>query len=113
MKSVNKNYEDVLFMATENNHLKAIAHLLEHRQGRIPFNPNSANIEGNTPLHVAARSGHYSIIAYLLSLPQGQIDKNPINHEGQTPLMLAVNGNYKDIVKRMLMKGVSRNITDR
>ena len=31
MKSVNKNYEDVLFMAAENNHLKAIAHLLEHR----------------------------------------------------------------------------------
>ena len=62
---------------------------------------------------MASKNGHYSIVSYLLSLPEGDIDKNPVNHEGQTPLMLAVNGNHKDIVKRMLMKGVSRNLTDR
>ena len=44
MKSANKSYEDVLFMATENGHLKMVANLLEHREGKIPFNPNSANI---------------------------------------------------------------------
>jgi len=95
MKVTNKSYEDVLFMATENNHLKTVAYLLEHREGRIPFNPNSVNIEGNTPLHISARSGHYSIVSYLLSLPDEDIDRNPSNHEGQTPLMVAVNGNHK------------------
>ena len=74
---------------------------------------NFQNIEGNTPLHVAASYGHHAIVSYLLSLNNDDLDRDAVNHEGQTPLMLAVNDGHKEIVKRMLLKGVNRHIKDR
>jgi palmitoyltransferase ZDHHC13/17 len=110
MKTVNNKHEDLLFMAVENNHLKTVAYLIEHREGKLPFNTNAQNIEGNTPLHVAAIYGHVPLVSYFLSLPREEIDVDAVNNEGLTPLMLAVNGGFKEIVKRMLVKGVDRHV---
>lgn len=54
--------------------------------------------------------GYLPIVAYLLSLPQEDVEWNSKDKEGSTPLMLAVKNGYKDIVKRMLVKGVDRHI---
>jgi ankyrin repeat protein len=75
--------------------LKTLAYLIEHRDGRIPYNLNIQNIEGNTPLHTASSYGHHAIVSYLLSLPAEDLDRNAVNHEGQTALMLAVNDGHK------------------
>ena len=40
------------------------------------------------------------------------MDKDAANNEGLTPLMLAVKGGHKEIVKRMLVKGANRHLTD-
>ncbi|MCB0369747.1 MAG: ankyrin repeat domain-containing protein [Bdellovibrionales bacterium] len=48
----------------------------------------------------------------MLSLPPEEIDIDAINHQKQTPLMLAVLGGHKEIVKRMLFKGVNRHLID-
>ena len=34
------------------------------------------------------------------------------NNEGWTPLMYAVSAGHKEIVKRMLLKGVNRHLTN-
>ena len=100
-------------MTIERNHLKTLAYLLEHREGKLPFDPNTTNIEGNTPLHVAAETGQYTIVSYLLSYPPEDVERDPVNNEGLTPLMLAVGANHRDVVKRMLVKGVNRHIMNR
>lgn len=56
-------------MVVENNHLKALAYLLEHRDGKLPFNVNATNNKGETPLHKAAAKGYLPLVAYLLSFP--------------------------------------------
>jgi ankyrin repeat protein len=69
MRATTNDEEDLLFMVVENNHLKALAYLLEHRDGKLPFNPNATNSKGETLLHKAACMGYLPIVAYLLSLP--------------------------------------------
>lgn len=53
-------------------------------------NPNVADLLGNTPLHLAARSSHYyskSVVKYLLD---AGAKVNAINHRGCTPMNLAL-----------------------
>ncbi|XP_077989924.1 uncharacterized protein LOC144444384 [Glandiceps talaboti] len=48
--------------------------------------PNIKSAKGNTPLHYACRHGKISVINYLLNY----VDINAANHDGETPLDLAV-----------------------
>ncbi len=69
MQALTREQDDILMMAVENNHFKLVVYLLEHRPGKIPFDPNRTNQRGETPLHKASLSGFTIIAAYLLSLP--------------------------------------------
>lgn len=100
--------ENILFMCAENNHLKAAVYLLEHREGKIPFSVNETNNVGDTVLHKTAKHGFSNFTSYLLNYEDMDVDAR--NHEGWTPLMFAVSGGHKEIVKRMLLKGVNRNL---
>ncbi len=95
-------------MAVENNQLKATVYLLEHRDGRTPYNPNDINHLGDTILHKAAKHGFATLTAYLLLVDGMDVDSR--NLEGWTPLMYAVSGGHKEVVKRMLLKGVNRQL---
>lgn len=98
--------ENILFMCAENNRLKAAIYLLEHREGKIPFNVNEGNHLGDTILHKTAKHGFLNFTSYLLNFKL--LDTDSRNNEGWTPLMYAVSGGHKEIVKRMLVKGVNR-----
>ena len=108
MQAQSNEKENILFMCAENNHLRAAVYLLEHREGKIPFSVNEPNHAGDTILHKTARHGFANFTAYLLNY-EG-MDADARNHEGWTPLMFAVSGGHKEIVKRMLLKGVNRNL---
>ena len=64
---------------------------------------------GNTWLHYAAGNGKYS---QLLLFRFYKKDLNTKNHQGKTPLYLAVSRGYKRIVKFLLEKGANPNIPD-
>lgn len=110
MQIQSREKENVLFMCAENNHLKAAIYLLEHREGRTAFNPNDQNHLGDTILHKAAKHGFQNLTSYLLS--KEEIDVDARNLEGSTALMHAAAAGHKEIVKRMLMKGVNRHLRD-
>jgi hypothetical protein len=95
-------------MCADNNQLRAAIYLLDHREGRIAFNPNATNHIGDTILHKAAKHGFGNFTAYLLS--RGDVDVDAANHDGWTPLMYAVSGGHREIVKRMLLKGANRQL---
>ena len=61
-------------------------------------------------MHKAANAGFTGVSAYLLSLSDDEINRDAENNDGWTALMYAVKGGHKDIVKRMLLKGVNRHI---
>lgn len=58
-------------------------------------------------LHKSAKHGYHTMTSYLLA--REETDFNARNREGWTPLMYAVAGGHKEIVKRMLLKGVNRH----
>lgn len=97
-------------MCAENNHVKTAVYLLEHREGRIPFSVNETNHLGDTILHKTAKHGFSNFTSYLLNYEGMDVDAR--NLEGWTPLMFAVSGGHKEIVKRMLLKGVNRNLSN-
>ena len=49
---------------------------------------------GYTPLHLATIHGHFDICKLIIGNIQ---NKNPVAHNGQTPLLLAAEGGYFDI----------------
>jgi len=61
-------------------------------------------------LHKSAIAGFIGVSAYLLSLSDDEINPDAQNNDGWTALMYAVKGGHKEIVKRMLLKGVNRHI---
>jgi ankyrin repeat protein len=59
-------------------------------------------------LHKSAKHGFSNLTGYLLAHEAVDIDAR--NLEGWTPLMYAVSGGHKEIVKKMLLKGVNRQL---
>lgn len=82
-------------MATDNNHIKTIIYLLEHRIGKIQYDINFQNSKGESILHKAAKLGFTQIVSFLLSLSDSYIEKDLRNNNGWTPLMYAVSGGHK------------------
>jgi ankyrin repeat protein len=65
---------------------------------------------GNTPLHVACRSGAESAVRALIAW-RSELDRKELA-SGMTPLHLAVISGNSHIVKKLLLKGCDRNIKD-
>lgn len=69
---------------------------------------NVQNLEGETPLFVAAMQGHYSVVAELLSMKG--LHANLPNNTGMTPLCIASAMGHKDIVRILLQAIVTRKM---
>lgn len=63
-----------------------------------------------TALHYSSAKGNIEIVNHLLS--QNDIDPNPQDIHGSTPLDLAVANGHIDVVKSLLKKGADPNIKD-
>ena len=60
---------------------------------------NPANIDGITPLSVAAQNGHFEVCQLII---QNVEDKNPANKIGDTPLHYAAENGHLDICKLIM-----------
>ena len=81
-------------------------------------NKNITNDWGYTPLHGAAEFGHVEICKLILNKVQNKnpkdhngetpLDlakkKSPMDHDGTTPLDLARENNYDEIIQMLIMK---------
>ncbi len=92
-KSIAKDGGNAFILASQgtrfhSNDLKAYQYLES-----LGINPNTSTNEGRNPLHHLARTNDAAIVDYFIS--KG-VDVNQPNENGDTPLMLAANG-QKDI----------------
>eukprot|EP00012_Vannella_robusta_P010221 CAMPEP_0206203680 /NCGR_PEP_ID=MMETSP0166-20121206/13012_1 /ASSEMBLY_ACC=CAM_ASM_000260 /TAXON_ID=95228 /ORGANISM="Vannella robusta, Strain DIVA3 518/3/11/1/6" /LENGTH=122 /DNA_ID=CAMNT_0053623041 /DNA_START=24 /DNA_END=392 /DNA_ORIENTATION=+ len=62
-----------------------------------------------TPMHWAADYGQVSVIEFLCK--QADVDINPKDRFGITPLLAAVYENHEDAVKALLAHGADKTIT--
>lgn len=88
---------------TEGNNT-VIAHSLISNGAKV----NTADAQGNTPLHMAARAGRYRMVKYLLTVG-ASVD--PSNRQEQTPLYLAVIGNSLRSARILLRHGADPDVT--
>ncbi|KAM4619711.1 receptor-interacting serine/threonine-protein kinase 4 [Polymixia lowei] len=88
-----------LHLASLRGHLPTVKMLIE--EGADPYNANQAL---RTPCHLAAESGHCEIMKeLLLHCPDGA---SLSDKQGLSPLHLAVQGGYTDVITLLLPQGV-------
>ena len=76
-----------LHLAAANGDMDLISLLLAHGADEaLPATTHAMDHEGNQALHYAAASGHIETVRWLLD--QG-VEIDPVNHHGETPLLLA------------------------
>lgn len=69
----------------------------------LGVSPHHCDIDGDTPLHIAARRGNYSIVKALASM--GNINLSALNNTGLTPMALAAARGHDRIVRLLLRHG--------
>jgi ankyrin repeat protein len=74
-------------------------------QNKIPI-----CLDGDIPIHCAARNGHVAIVKMLL---ENGYSANATNGLLQTPLQLAVNYRHSQVIKLLLDNGADKYLTDR
>lgn len=85
-----------LYTACLNRNVPAAAELLKNGA-----DPNAANREGYTPLHIGALQGGFDIVQLLL---KNGADPNVTNNRAQTPLHMAVSGDGDLKVVKLLVE---------
>lgn len=100
---VSKDGSTVLHVAAAHGKFELVNSLMDHLMGHIVFQRreatiNAKNIDGNSALHVAAKTGAPALVTIFL---QNAAIFNGRNAEGKTPLELATN---EEVIK--LLKGV-------
>ncbi|KAA8524427.1 hypothetical protein F0562_010849 [Nyssa sinensis] len=115
LKQVSPQKNTILHIAASRGH----DHLVGPIHGRCPYHFNSKNSTGDLPLHLAASSGHLSTVKCLISnIGTGfasstcrnsmLIEKENkqvlcrLNKEEKSPLYMAVEAGYLDLVKGMM-----------
>ena len=68
------------------------------------FNVTAANIFGDTPLHIATRTGNFKLVKLLIE--SGNCDVDSRNHNGDTPLHEASKHGHLTIVELILKQSV-------
>ncbi len=76
-----------------NGHVEIVKFLFE----TYNVNPDPKNINGNTPLHVAALNGRTELVRFLVE--EHNADITCTNNKEETPLHLAIRGNHVAVVK--------------
>lgn len=71
--------------------------------------PRLTNSIGDTPLHIASKTGSIDIVKILLEYGA---NPNSINSAGMTPLHHAVKYDQVEVVKSLLNCGADSNITE-
>ena len=66
-------------------------------------NVNKVNMDGNTPLHLAALWGHLKIVEFLVG--DCKVSVNTVNNDGETPLHLAAWWDRLDIAQYLVEIG--------
>jgi len=96
----------LIHSAVSGNSISAVRILVD-----AGVNPNLADKQGNTPLHLAISNHNEDMVTYLLN---NGADKNAKVVDSQmTPLMVAVTWQAYDIVGRLVEAGVDVNIPDK
>jgi ankyrin repeat protein len=72
-------------------------------------NPNEADYDARTALHLAASNGHFDCVKFLIS---SWADPNPVDRWGGTPLSDAIRHNHSDIQQFLVEEGGEIGATD-
>lgn len=99
--------EDLLQAARTN----AVEHCRALLDSDLPINPNFANSEGWTALHIAAYRGFLQICEVLLDYGD-RTNINAKTNQMQSPLHLACSGNFKPVVQTLVRAGANLNAVD-
>ncbi|CAN0245586.1 unnamed protein product [Ectocarpus sp. 4 AP-2014] len=73
--------------------------------------PNLGNVDGDSPLHLAAEAGHHRVIGILL-LRKGAQAADPRNSFLETPLHLAAAMGHTLCISELLMGGADKDVDD-
>jgi ankyrin repeat protein len=76
---------------------------------RARANPNLANRDGNTAMHIAAQIGYEDGIHWLTTI---EADVNAANSRGETPLILAVQQRNETVIRQLIEAGADPDIID-
>jgi hypothetical protein len=91
-----------IFLAVEEGHLEAVR--LLSRVSPVDYTDKF----GDNVLHVASREGHKDIVEYLLSKNRGML--NIANADGKTPMALAFESGYLELVKMYQLYGAKLSL---
>ncbi|KAK6105831.1 Ankyrin repeats (3 copies) family protein [Brugia pahangi] len=95
VNSKSKTGEAPLHLAAQNGHVKVVSVLVEHHGALL----EAITLDNQTALHFAARYGQLAVAQTLLALGA---NPNARDDKGQTPLHLAAENDYPDVVKLFL-----------
>jgi hypothetical protein len=95
-----------LFGAVESNNLGLVATIVQADE--VDLN-KSKNLQGESPLVVAARSGHERVVEFMLD---HNADINGVTSLGTSPLHAAAEGDHQGIVLTLLNRGANINSVD-
>lgn len=96
--------EGAIHIVTRRRDTQYLLYLLRNRA-----NPNLADSEGNTAMHIAAQIGYHDGIRWLDVV---EADVNATNSRGETPLILAVQQRNEDVVRQLIEAGADPDIPD-
>jgi len=93
-----------LLYACQNGHAEIVVLLLDEARGTINVNQTAKTGIGASasPLSIACSCGHASIVSALLDKARDKIDVNQATEAGATPIMMAADRGYDDIVMQLL-----------
>ena len=101
---INNNEENAIFFASYGRKRSEVILQTFTFLDSLGLNPNSVNIDGQTPLHHAVKRGNIDVINFLIN--RG-LNVNQIDHQGNTAFMNSVLGKVEN-VRRLLP--LSKNI---
>ncbi|KAL8998407.1 MAG: hypothetical protein Q9169_002535 [Polycauliona sp. 2 TL-2023] len=96
------NGNGLLHMASANNGLDILQHLLAPSPAPSPLNINLANTSGNTPLHWAALNGHLDAVKILVG---AGADPTITNIAGHDAVYEAERSEKQEVVEWLLKEG--------
>ena len=94
---------EALLQATGKGDLQTVAGFLDKG-----LDPNTADLQGNTLLMIAARAGHKDLVTFLIGRKANVTRRSP---HGDTALMFASLGGHLEIVKLLVEHGADINAT--
>ncbi|RSL82168.1 hypothetical protein CEP51_005353 [Fusarium floridanum] len=100
----------LLHFAARDGRLKISRMILDIKKEKIDV--DSTNVNGDTPLHIAAENGHSDMVDFLIGVCK--CDKTRRNNDGHEPLDVAEKEGHQNVVDLLVNKfGVTRHVNDR